>query len=417
MGKYTILDDPKADVTVQEVLDMVCDSVRRVVGKDLQAIILVGGYGRGEGGIYKVLDNYNLVNDLDLLVFFRGSLKRAKKRFDSSLMELSRQLLHSGQGLKEIDIELTNVQRFKFFVPRTVGYYEIANGHQLIYGNLDLGKVMPKIDPKSLAAYEGTNYFRNRGSGLLIPALYFLTDGLKDPVKRKNFQIELHKACQAMGDAFLLMNGQYHFSYQERLKRFRQLKSNNTTAIPADLFEGIAPLYEWGMSNKLTPCFDWPGDQEMIDKWFEIKRVFSDFFLWYESERLRHKFSGWIDYAEYIERNGADEPFDLKCRSFLWSAKWFMQKRNKGENIISYIHRTRSILKIMPLLLFSLTSNLQVKPYCVKKAAFIMGYSMTNIDLTLWKKMVQEFLITNYPTDVVKEAVVPFKEYEKSILA
>jgi len=406
MGKYTISADPKADATVQKVLDMVCDNVRRVVGKDLQAIILVGGYGRGEGGIYNIGDKYNLVNDLDLLVFVRGNLKRAKKQFGSSLKQLSRQLLEFGQGLKDIDIELTHINRYKYFIPKTVGYYEIANGHQVIYGDLDLRKVMPEIDPTRLPLFEGTNYFRNRGSGLLIPALYFLTDGLKDPAKRKNFQIELHKACQAMGDAFLLMNGQYHFSYRERLKRFRQLKSNNGTPIPVDLFEDIAPLYEWGMSSKLTPCFDWPGDQEMIKKWFQIRDVFGNFFLLYESKRLHHEFKGWEEYPQYIKDHGAEEPFDLKFRSILWHTRCAFQKRAKEENNRSPIYRTWSVLKIMPLLLFSLTSNLQVKSELLEMAAKRLGHSSMTTNPNLWKRLTREFLLSYYPTNVVREAVL-----------
>jgi hypothetical protein len=405
MGKYTALDDPEANAAVQEVLDKVVERVVSLLGNNLQAIVLVGSYGRGEGGVYKFGSNYNLVNDLDLLAFVKNGLKNAKERFDSSLKNLSHQLLKYGKGLKEIDIELTNVWRYRYFITKTVSYYEIAKGHQVIYGNLNLNKVMPRIKPEQLPTYEGTNYFRNRGSGLLIPALYFFTDGLKTPEKRKNFQIELQKGCQAMGDALLLMTSKYHFSYRERLNRFIQLKQNQTM-IPADLFERVAPLYEWGMTGKLTPSFDWPGDQEMINKWFEMRGVFGDFFLWYESTRLRYKFRGWDEYAQYIENHGATEPFDLKLRSILLSVQWFIQKRNRRKNNIPPIHRTRSILKIMPLLLFSLTPDLQVEPFFVEKAASMMGYQTSDIDLALWKSLTQEFLLFHYPTNVVRKAVL-----------
>ena len=410
MGRYTVLEDPRADTTVQRVLDKVCSEIATLLGDNLQAIVLVGGYGRGEGGVYRVGAEYHLVNDLDLLVFVKNGLGRAKARFDGPLKQLSHQLLADSQGLKEIDIELTHVQRYRFLVPNTVGNYEVASGHQVIYGDLNLGKVMPRLDPRRLPAYEGTNYFRNRGSGLLIPAVYFLTDGLESPEKRKNFQIELQKACQAMGDACLLMAGQYHFSYRERLRRFQELK-RDALRIPADLCENVAPLYEWGVTSKLTPCFEWPGDQKMIERWFEIREIFGDFFLWYESTRLCHEFKGWDEYADCVEHRGAGEPLDLRLRSVLWLALSFIQGRSKVTgDMMSPIHRCRRCLGIMPLLLFSLTPDLHVEPSLVARAAGLLDQSVSAVDMALWKKLVERYLLTFYPTGVVRDALTPLQE-------
>ncbi len=66
MRRYTILEDPEADVTVQEVLDKIVSEVVSLLGRDLQAMVLVGGYGRGEGGIYQSSVGYQLVNDFEI---------------------------------------------------------------------------------------------------------------------------------------------------------------------------------------------------------------------------------------------------------------------------------------------------------------------------------------------------------------
>lgn len=405
MGKYSVLDDPEADIEVQNLLDKACKGIIGILGEDLLAIMLVGGYGRGEGGIYRGEDGYQLVNDLDILVFVKGGLKAAKARFAPSIKELADCILENGRGLKAVDMELTHTSRYRFFVPKTVGYYEIATGHQLLYGDMDFGRVMTQIDPGKLPLYEGANYFRNRGSGLLIPAIYFLCGGLKNSNKRKNFHIELQKACQAMGDACLLLAGQYHFSYRERLRRFSQI-SCDALMIPQDLFERISSRYEWGMTSKLTPCFDWPGDDAMINKWFEVQKDFGEFFLWFESKRMKKAFKEWDEYARHIEDYGLGEPSDLRLRSFLQYVRSFMGGRPRGKlSLATSVDRNRRCLSLMPLLLFSLMPDLRVKEVLLKEAAVVLDERFEEIDLVMWKKMVERFLLMFYPKSVVFDAL------------
>lgn len=76
MGKYSILDDKKADESVQEVLDLVINEICNILGNKLRSIILVGSYGRGEGGVYLKDGEYRLSNDIDLLVFVYGNKKK-----------------------------------------------------------------------------------------------------------------------------------------------------------------------------------------------------------------------------------------------------------------------------------------------------------------------------------------------------
>ena len=407
MGKYTVLEDPEADAAVQGVLDKVCEGIATLLGDSLQAIVLVGGYGRGEGGVFHNGTGYCLVNDLDLLAFAKGSLRRAKARFDSPLKQLSERLLTHGRGLKKIDIDLTHVRCYQCLVPNTVGHYEIAEGHQVVYGDMDLRKVMPRLDSRRLPLYEGTNYFRNRGSGLLIAAVYFLTDGLKNSKNRRNFQIELQKACQAMGDACLLRAEQYHYSYQERLCRFHELE-NDKLGVPVDLFQQVGPFYQWGMMRKLRPEFDWTGDEEMICKWFEVQRTFDKFFLWYESKRLGCDFQGWDEYAIHVERYGASEPWSRRLRSGI-SIALSLLRGWPGRNAqgLSPLDHLRRGLITMPLLLFSLTPDLRVNPSLVASAAHILGQPVEEEDLNLWKQLVKEHLLAYYPGHFIMDSVIP----------
>jgi len=70
---------------------------------------------------------------------------------------------------------------------------------------MDLSKIISKLKAENLPLFDGANYFRTRGSGLLLPAMYFLTNNLDHPKIRENFQVEVQKAYLAIGDAMLLM--------------------------------------------------------------------------------------------------------------------------------------------------------------------------------------------------------------------
>ena len=402
MGRYTVLKDPEADATVQRVLDKVCGEVATLLGSNLQAILLVGGYGRGEGGVYKGGETYHLVNDLDLLVFVKNGLRQAKAKFGDSLKQLSHQLLVDGRGLKEIDIELADTRHYRFFVPNTVAYYEISQGHQVIYGDLELDKVMPKLDPTRLPVYEGTNYFRNRGSGLLIAALYFLCNGFDKDERRWNFFIELQKACQAMGDSALLMAGRYHLSYRERLQRLRELDPGQIE-LSESLYNKVRPLYEWGMIKKILPDFAWTGNKEAIDFWKHVRDIFGDFFLWFESKRLSREFQDWGGYAEFIYQKGIRAPLNLRL---LWLLKWLRSSIKKPASL-RFKRNSHSIsLMIMPILLFYLGREnevLRLKIWPV--VSRLLELDPSESPFSSWKTAVGRFLLRYYPTRTVKDAV------------
>jgi len=405
MGKYTILADQGADRAVQNVIDQVIDGIVGLLGNRVRAIVLAGGYGRGEGGAYSQNGDFCLVNDLDIIIFVRGSVHEAKIRFEDDLTRLSNQLLIHGRGLQDIHIDLKQLWHLRFLVQNTVSYYEMSEGHQVIYGDLQLKKIVRHLNPARLPLYEGTNYFRNRGSGLLIPMIYVLSNSLDNPKKKENFQIEIQKACQAMGDASLLMIGQYHFSYHERLQRFRRLRSGNSV-IPGSLLEKITPLYEWGVANKLTPSFEWSGNQQMIQKWFQVCEMVSEFFLWYESVRLKCNFRAWNEYVDHVINHGAGEPLDLKMRSKVQSSLQAIQTLTRKEDrTIFPLQRNRNCLAIMPLLVFSLKPGMQVDSSFVAMAARLMQEKCPAVNIALWEKLVVKFLLTYYPYGAVLDAV------------
>lgn len=348
MGKYTVLDYPAADQAVQDVLDMVVEGVLNLMGEHVQAIILIGSYGRGEGGVYQKEGDFLLVNDLDIAVFVRGGFKRIKQRFNTQLKQLANDLQPKANGLKQIDIDLTNTRRFRI-VPNMVSYYEIKHGNKVLYGNINLKSLMPSLRADDLSSFDGLNYFYTRGSGLLISAI-ILQKQYFDKKTKHYFQIELQKACLAMGDALLLYKKKYHFSYMERFRIFQNLDLvNSTSDICPDLIKRVATLYKWGMKQKLTPTIENYSENEMIEHWFEVRDTFCDFFLWYESRRLMKKFISWANYTEHIKINGLSPPWGYQVREVL--------KNILASKKLTIETKIEKLLPKMIILLFGIEKN------------------------------------------------------------
>lgn len=406
MGRFTIVEDPDADLVVKEVLDIVVQGVVDLMGNRIQAIVLIGGYGRGEGGVYNTSNGYKLVNDLDLAVFVKKNFRNIKREYDNQLKKLAENLQPRARGIKQIDINITNTLRYRF-VPKLVNYYEIKNGHQVLYGDLNLKAVMPKLSQEKLPVFDGSIYFYSRGSGLLLPAIYFLTNNLDKKEVRTNYEIELQKACQAMGDALLLMLGQYHYYYQERLRHFKAIRDSKNL-IPEILLSKLSPLYIQAVENKLKPSFNWRGDRAMIERWFEIRNLFGDFFLWFESCRLKKLFESWQEYSDFIFRKGVKEPGDVRFYKVLKNLRMstlFLKAEDQKSKTIVKKSKISLLLPVMPLLLFGLSKEQKNGDGWLKDAWHKLNGSNDFADQLTWLDVTKSYLSKFHPGGVVEQAL------------
>jgi len=82
MGKYSVLTDPAADAVVEAELDIVIAEIVRYFGEHLCAILLTGGFGRGEGSIVETSEGYRPINDYDMILVVHN-----RKKLPSQLLE------------------------------------------------------------------------------------------------------------------------------------------------------------------------------------------------------------------------------------------------------------------------------------------------------------------------------------------
>jgi len=72
--RFTIGGSDALEMQLTEICQRVADGVANIVPQSrLDAILLAGGYGRGEGGVLKTHEGERPYNDMEFYVFLRGS--------------------------------------------------------------------------------------------------------------------------------------------------------------------------------------------------------------------------------------------------------------------------------------------------------------------------------------------------------
>lgn len=293
---FTVHNDLQIDAVISGQLREIAEELLALLGGRLTAVLVAGGFGRGEGGIVRNGDSIRPINDYDLYLVVKN-LRKTRREFGERIEGIA-QRLSLQFGIKQIDMGL--VSRWQLWIPRnSVTRYEAKEGHQIVYGP-------PKMCIRSIKAAhiplkEGTQYFSTRGGGLLI-ARYILEnrERLDNMPWFENFSIEMNKAGIALGDAELIERGEYHWSYRERLKRFKALPRE---AGMKDDGQAIRPVYEAAVGQKLDPRFQPDPEHDLEKEWMAMTDLFIGRFLVFEGNRFRQPFTDLEEYEAFIGRS------------------------------------------------------------------------------------------------------------------
>ena len=340
MNNYTVFNNSKINIYIQGKLDIIVSRILSCLGqKNIQAIILTGSFGRGEGGVVTNRD-IKLVNDFDInIICKQTSFFKISSKYKDEINNLSQELAQE-VGIKQVDLGISHPYRF-YFSSKTISAYEYLHGCKILYGDINLEKFKYRFDSNSLSVIDGTQYFLTRGSGLLLAAYYFLENKNINLDDRENYYIELNKAILAIGDSILLLSGKYHYSYKERINNIKQVKISSINN-----FSLIKELYISAINWKLKPRFKWDSDEDEIERWFLYTKLFSEFYLWFESNRLKKEFYSWEVYLNDIYV--IQEDFN---RNFYKKIFYSLQSRSLK---YLFFKDFSAKLSIMPGLLFSI---------------------------------------------------------------
>jgi len=259
-ARYTGVPDAALGELLDGTLAGIASEIDALHLPCLQAVVLGGGYGRGEGGVLHTPGGSRLYNDLDFFVFTRDADPRTAARIGETLKQLS------ARREKDLGIAVDfgpakNISSLKN-VASTLMFQELRRGWVPVWGEADLENWIPPLSPARIPRSEAVRLLLNRGMGLIFAGEY-LKENRNDP----DFIVRnMNKAVLGGGDALLLASGLYRWRGMDRVEAFAGFVRSE--GLPADW----AALYERAFRWKLEPEIILPPDP--LKAWRGCRRFY-----------------------------------------------------------------------------------------------------------------------------------------------
>jgi hypothetical protein len=292
--RYIVEDEPSLVSLLDGFLaELAADIAGQPWWNPAHALVLAGGYGRGEGGVFRTAADApaRLYNDLEFYLFL-GS-RSAGQAASGWCHRWERE----GTARLGIDVEfkILSAAAFARAAP-SMFYFDLLQGHRLIQGNPQVMAAAPAHLRQAalIPLSEPARLLFNRGSGLLY-AQWRLEQGeqMEDGFVERN----LAKARLALGDAVLAAAGRHDGSCRERARRL----AAGGFPVP----DGFAEIMHWhqqGVDFKLCPRHRQPGLPALKEQHRELVRRWLEVFLWLESRRLGRPLTRPDDYVGFPGR-------------------------------------------------------------------------------------------------------------------
>lgn len=281
--RYSWAGSPAFEAFLAETLNELGVRLAATFDGHCLAVILGGGYGRGEGACVLIEGTEHPYNDFDLFVVTDKAMelppdtRNVTKQFE--------QRLHI-----EVDVgkplSLASLSK----LPHSLMWQDLLDGHKVMYGQQDiLTKHMTPSIKEPLPKIESLRLLLNRGSGLLqaIREWYACQEDahheLSDPdFIRRNYQ----KCALSLGDALLIASSAYKPPLSYRTEQVSTLQD-----LPSPL---IVPLYQEAAAFKVNP--DKSIEQPTLEQLLSMANLWVQVLLHTEAERTGKR---WSDIGAY----------------------------------------------------------------------------------------------------------------------
>lgn len=294
MGKYSVKGSAAFDAKIDAHMERIADAAyASKFSRHWKAVVLLGGYGRGEGSPMIGADGKeHPFNDYDLIVVTDSLDPLLKKELKRLEEELS----------KELNLPVDLYPYLKGRLPKcefSLLNYEMKYGHKVIRGDEQILDAMPDYPHGRIPLSEGTRLLMNRGKLLLDIKRRLAQPEPLTREERQKFLKFMFKADLAFGDCALLLRGAYDISYTVKKER---ISTVDLTGL--DEPRGMANAYIRAVEFKERTDFQPLESANVHLRLDETIRRYEQVFLWYERRRLNRKFRTLEKYAHTFPNLG-----------------------------------------------------------------------------------------------------------------
>jgi len=275
---------------IDQDLGYLVEEIRRVVpAKRLAAIVLGGGYGRGDGGMRITDQGPSPYNDYDLFVLLRGASYWRRRSIRRCLAE-QRPRWESALDLEVETAVCTEPGLCRS--PLTLARFDLAWGHRVLWGDASIRDALELPRGGTLPLVEGARLLVNRGSLLAYCKGRQVPRSELAPAQRGRVIRYLYKAILACGDAVLMSAGCYATDSDLRVARLR-----NVAGPPSMRLDALRTWYAYVVDSRRVGLETIPPGCTSLDAFFErVWLLYEQVHRWFEGERLGVKPLRWTDY-------------------------------------------------------------------------------------------------------------------------
>ncbi len=299
--RFTIDGSDQLESRLRALCANISDQIRAIIpSRSLQAIVLGGGYGRGEGGVLRTANGDQPYNDIEFYVFIRGNRHWNWRQYGAALTDIAQRL--SGETGLHVEFKTDSLERLRG-APISMFTCDLVAAHRIVFqAEPAFAGCSRHLNGSALPLAEATRLLWNRCSGLLLVRELLQHDELTheqmDFIGRN-----IAKAQLALGDAVLVAAAAYHWSVVERGARVRnQVRSSNAPEklefpkLDIDI-EEMKRYHAIGVEFKLHPTLTRAPKSELASEYRRISNLASQLWLSLESCRLDRPFGSIRDYA------------------------------------------------------------------------------------------------------------------------
>ncbi len=253
MKRFTVTGSPELETVISRQLDAVLrDLLDALPGKRLDALVLGGGYGRGEGGAYRTEGGPDRpYNDYDL-VLVHG------ERNATSLLPGVHTVEQTHRQATGLHVDVMPIHRARIpRLPPALTWYELGKGHRVLWGAATGLGALRRRTLRDVHPSEWGRLLMNRAAGLVFAQ--WVRRGQACSVAAGEpldafVTRQIEKAWLAVGDVWLAERGLYDHLVRNRLRRFL---GRTTGSRPS---WGLR--YEQAVARKLSPGPALPPEQQ-----------------------------------------------------------------------------------------------------------------------------------------------------------
>ena len=312
--RYTLDGSDALENKIDEINRRVTEDIHKIVPTEkIDALVLAGGYGRGEGGVYLRDGREHLYNDLDYYLFLKGNKRANEADYGAGLKAIEK--ARSPEADCDVEFKIDSITQLEsspvsMFSYDLVAKSYIADGNPSVFENCSKHLDHSKIPPS-----EATRLLFNRCSGLIFSRDLLNQSELSDKdlefVQRNFSKVEL-----AMGDAILTVLGKYQWSCQQR-----QRVLSETKPIPGIAnWDKVVGYHRNGVDFKFHPAHNAQSMEEHRRRYESIREAVKSIWFWVENQRLGETLSDPLSYANAKTPRCPDQP---RWRNLLVNIKQF----------------------------------------------------------------------------------------------